>query len=142
MSPRMERMGRGHPQPCHSPEAGAMRCTSLSSSWQPFSPPRARLRRALSPEMRKEMGEGSADEETSQVTGLLLLALSNTETQGQDPVPPRGWHILPRAPPSCGSPPFPLVQMNIGTISLLYLFSIQVSLQAIEYTSIFYLSRC
>lgn len=41
------------------------------------------------------MGKGSAGEGPSQVTGLLLLPLSNTETRGQDPVPPQGWHNFP-----------------------------------------------
>lgn len=50
------------------------------------------LLRVLSLKMRKEMGEESADEEPSQVTGLL--ALSSIGFQGQDPVPPRLEHLF------------------------------------------------
>lgn len=50
------------------------------------------LLRALLLKMRKEMGEGSADEEPLQVSGLL--ALSNIGFQGQDPVPPQLEHLF------------------------------------------------
>lgn len=71
------------------------------------------------------MGKGSAGEEPSQVTGLLLLPLGNTETRGQDPVPPQGWHIIPV---SSVTAPFPLLQTSRGIMSLLYLFSLHMSL--------------
>lgn len=109
------------PRPWHSPEPSATPFTSLGSPWQPLSPARARLFRALSPGVRKEMGKGSAGEEPSQVTHLLLLPLSNAETRGQDPVPPQGWHSFPGLLPAVPGPHFhPYKRVEATRVCFIY----------------------